>query len=98
MTRRLPGGTIVRVQGKPPLLLIVQEAAKGCRAGLSTSRTGNGFVASIFTVFAAGSIPTLLVAGKLLTVTVGVPLMPTFHDPLCCALTVGVFTTFTFCV
>src|ERR1043166_68065 len=67
----------------PSAMPTSRKTINGGRAGLSASRTGSGFAVSILTVFAEVSIPTLVVEGKLATDTAGVPLIPTFHVPLC---------------
>src|SRR5215469_8983600 len=71
----------------------VKLAVNGCLAGLSASRTTNGtgfeFASSTFDT-ATGPPVTPMLDGKSATFTVGVPVMPTFQLPLCCAATVPV--------
>src|SRR5882762_283579 len=83
MTKRLPAGTVPRSHVVPPVpsnVCVWHVMAKGCRAGLSTSRTNKGVVLVLVNLTAG--VPLSVTAGRLLTLT-----MPDTGN--------GVFTTVT---
>src|SRR6266700_1214467 len=103
MTNRAPLGTVKKLGDEPQLLPGVPTSLQtnltiGWRTALSTSRVKIGLASALENV--TGWVPLNCTAGRPATVTLGVPLIPTFHAPLCAAPTVpctgsGVLVTVT---